>query len=249
MKKIIFFALLFFLLSFVSATLNLSPGRLDFEVGVGQELCKYVKISSLDYSSTIKLRDIWVDDINEININKYNLTAKDYGLTISYIKQIDNFDGEEQIEVCVRGNKIIDKTRGDLIFTPYSSTNVIVEVGGWLFVTILESSDREDELVVENNNPSSPSSSSSGGGSTSDDLLLENDVSLIVNNSIVVNNYVDGVPMGELEDEVVVENESVGFWSGVTGSVIGSVGGNWGIVVGVLVLVGIVSVFVWRKKE
>jgi hypothetical protein len=121
--------------SLVSATLSLSTGKLYFNLNPAQQNCQKVKLISSDYSGKITIRDVWTDNVSEMNINKYGLNTDNIGITVSYQKQIDNFKDEKEVEVCLSGYEI-GRYRGDLIFTPESNTNVIVEVGTWLFVNV-----------------------------------------------------------------------------------------------------------------
>ena len=57
------------------------------------------------------------------------------GIQISYPKQIDNFNNNQEIEVCITA-RYSGQYRGALIFTPKSDTNVVVEVGTWLLVNV-----------------------------------------------------------------------------------------------------------------
>jgi len=142
MKKLVItgiavFLLVIFIISLVNANIGLAPGKLHFDLNPGIQNCQNIVVSSSDYSGTLKVRDIWTDKQKEYNTNHYNKTAAGLGMQISYTKQIDNFNGQQEVEVCLTANNLGNYT-GDLIFTPGSDTNIVVEVGAWLFVNVSE---------------------------------------------------------------------------------------------------------------
>lgn len=139
MKKILIIIVILFIagvgLGVVNASLNLSPGKLYFNLNPGEKSCQEVIVVSSDYSGTLKVRDIWNKDLHEQNLNNYNLKSQDIGIQISYPEQIENFNAQQEVEVCLTASRNVNY-RGSLIFTPTSNTNIVVEVGTWLFVII-----------------------------------------------------------------------------------------------------------------
>lgn len=125
--------LIFISLSLVSASLNLVPGKLYFDMNKNKEVCRAVTLISGDYKDKIKVRDIWAGVNESYNTNKFYMKAEDFGLKISYKKTIENFNGTETIKICLSGENA-KEGKGALIFTPESESNVVVEVGTWIFV-------------------------------------------------------------------------------------------------------------------
>jgi len=125
------FYFLFFLLiilisaSLVSAALSLDKGKLEFNVGKGEEMCKIVKVSSEDYVGKVSIRDIWPEEgEEESGFSKYTLTAEDYNINIKHPSEILDFNEQSEIEVCLSGSEVGD-FRGALIFTPEPGDDVV----------------------------------------------------------------------------------------------------------------------------
>lgn len=123
------------MINFVSAGLSLNTGKLYFDLIPGEKNCQKVTVVSSDYAGTLKVRDVWTDNQDVYNTNQYNKTAESMGLTISYPQQINNFNTQQEVEICITGNNP-GNYKGALIFTPTSNTNIVVEVGTWLFVNV-----------------------------------------------------------------------------------------------------------------
>jgi len=135
MKFINIVVVLIILLSLVGASLNLNPTKIYLSLNPNEENCQKIFLSSQNYTGTIKVRDIWTNNLSESNLNKYTLSANDLGVTINYPKQFDNFKDSQEVEVCLSSINS-GNYRGALIFTPQSNTNVIVEIGTWLFLNV-----------------------------------------------------------------------------------------------------------------
>ena len=126
-------------ISLVHAGLGLSPGKINFDVQGNDEQCKEVTVVSDDYAGELRLRDVWSNSKEESNINNFDMEANDFGFDISYPETI-NIEDKETIEICLSGGDLRE-ARGALIFTPDSDTNIVVEVGAWIFVKELEVGD------------------------------------------------------------------------------------------------------------
>ena len=123
----------------MAASFRLSPGKLYFDVNLNEKNCQNIVLSSEDYLGEVNIRDVWAKNIDEgYNINNYSVKSEDLGIKLDYNKLIENFDGSEEVEVCLSGNKI-GESKGAIIFTPKSETNIVVEVGTWLMVNVTES--------------------------------------------------------------------------------------------------------------
>lgn len=136
--KFYFFYFLFFIIlglmsvNIVSAGLNLAPGKLNFNMKTENMKCEEIVVVSEDYTGEVSVRDVWASVEEGNNINKFYMTAEDFGININYPETID-LNKKKTIEVCLSGNNI-KEGKGAIIFTPKSETNVVVEVGTWLFV-------------------------------------------------------------------------------------------------------------------
>jgi hypothetical protein len=143
--------------SLASASLQLDKGTLIFNIGLNEEACKTVRVSSGSYVGEVQVRDIWAGTPDESrNFRAYTFDAGDHGLSISYTKPISDFQSFFDEEICLRGEKVGDY-KGALIFTPESSSQVNVEIGTWLLVHISENPQEWSEEQI--------SVFSSGGGS------------------------------------------------------------------------------------
>jgi hypothetical protein len=167
MKTKIFFnfLLIFFMsLALVSASLNLNKGKLDPDIVIGEEFCDTISVSASDYSGTISVRDKWAETFDEErNLNSYTSTAEDHDMTIQYENNPEIVDGNADVEVCITPTKL-GKYKGALIFTPESDSNVVVEVGTWLFVNVIEKPTEDTPQPNPNPSPAPSNNPSSGGG-------------------------------------------------------------------------------------
>jgi hypothetical protein len=166
-----------------------------------------------------------------MNINKYRLKSEDIGIIIFYQKQIDNFNGQQEVEVCLSGNKP-GRYRGDLIFTPESNTNVVVEVGTWLFVNVsgaqTPGTNQEQQVTTSSNNP------------TPTPIQVKQPTSQ------------EETPESSQETSPAQETEkSKSFGSGITGYFV-SVAGNGkttGIAIGVIIVVLAIATLIYIKRR
>lgn len=155
MKQIffIFLFLIFISISLADASLSLSKSRIYFNLEANEKNCQNITIASEDYKGKITIRDVWSQSKEENNINKYIYNPENLGISAEYKREIKDFNRESEIELCLTGTKN-GEFRGDFIFTPESDTNIVVEVGSWLFVNVTGSettfTDTIDESAVEN---------------------------------------------------------------------------------------------------
>jgi hypothetical protein len=252
-KQLIFFIFLINSLSFANAKLNLSPGRIDFIMPQGEKQCQTVTLTSEDYSSTIRLRDSWTNNIMETNIHKYNVTAGEFGLIITYPAEIRNFDGEEEIEICITGEKMLNKTRGNLIFTPYSNTNVVVEVGTWLFVTItkpLPKPTQNTETKPTTTTQQAASSGGGGGGGTYTPTTNEIEETPEQNQPTAV---VVEETNPESEEQQATEEKQETDASKITGAAVAQnpikTATIWGGIIIIIVLAITIAAFIFKQKK
>jgi hypothetical protein len=259
MKKdfifLIFFILIISCISYANASLNLAPGKLIFDIEKGKQGCQIITLSSGDYSGMINIRDIWTNDINDSNTNKYPLNASDFEIEISYNKQLTNFNKNQDIQICITGNEIINKTRGAIIFTPISNTNVVVEVGAWIFVTVNEpkpSPTNNNGNANTNTGSGSSSSGSSGGGlgitSASINANAESNTSneAKIGLNINSNNSTNKNEEETVQTRNINENESS---SVITGSAIGNRLGNWKVIAVVLAVIIIAGIIIYNRNK
>lgn len=166
-------------------------------------------------------------------------------LNVEYSPEIiSNFDGEEEIEVCISGDEI-GIWKGSLEYRTESSGNIGMGVGTWLKVNITEGNEEEEEEQIPpatSSSSSSSSSGSSGGGGGS-----VNTISTIQNNDSneTSENETQETPLGNLEEEV----EKQGL--GITGNAVvdfakTSKGKSAGILI--VLLVAFTGIIVYRKK-
>jgi hypothetical protein len=132
--------------SFVSANIGVSPGKLNFGLNSGEEECQIVKILTTLEEGKIEVRDVWTTKEGEYNINHFVLNAGDVKTRITYPKELESFEGSRDVEVCLQSD-YGGEWFGALIFRPEVKTNVVVESGVWMFVK----SNGNIELAVDEN--------------------------------------------------------------------------------------------------
>ncbi len=239
MKHLFFiFFIILVSVSFVSASLNLNKGTLKFEIEKGERVCQKIKISSEDYKGKISIRDIWPEEGEEdSNFNKYTLNSDDYNINVEYPNEILDFSKEEEIEVCLLGEKI-GNFKGALIFTPEAGEDtikVVVEIGTWLMVNVVE---KQQEQVVETNNPPNPPS---GGGGGNNNINVNVEVADEEDDNSKEEEELDL----EVNNDEIEENEAK---SKITGAVIGG-NGKAGIIIGVLGLIAIAGFAIYNRRK
>lgn len=251
MKIFFYFLFVLFFINLVSASLNLDKGRLDYNIEVGEEKCQIIKISSPSYNGKILIRDIWAENPNEeSNFRKYIFTSEDHGLKINYENEIMGFEEEYPLKVCLKGQEI-GEYKGAIIFTPYSNTNVVVEVGTWLFVTITEP---QPEPTTPPTNQQPASGGGGGGGSYSMSQTEENESS---QNATAPAHETISTTAGESETPtaVVVEKESEKEEdaSGITGAAIAQnpiqTKAVWGAIIIFVAFAITIAAFIIKKRK
>jgi len=189
----IFLFLVFMInLGLASAALSPSPGKLYFNTEINARSCEKITLSSLDYKGDIKIRDVWATSINEgANINKYTATASDFGITLEYSEIIENFSGSKEVEVCLTQTSST-KSKGGIIFTPGSETNVVVEYGTWLLVNIDEPKPISDTPTKSTTSPTSNTNSNTNPASNTGEVVLgiEENKQNIEEEKVEINNQV-----------------------------------------------------------
>ena len=227
----IFLFLVFMInLGLASAALSPSPGKLYFNTEINARSCEKITLSSLDYKGDIKIRDVWATSINEgANINKYTATASDFGITLEYSEIIENFSGSKEVEVCLTQTSST-KSKGGIIFTPGSETNVVVEYGTWLFVNLEEPKPISDTPTKSTTNPNSNTNPASNTGEVV--LGIEENKQNIE------------------EEEVEIKNEVTA--NGITGAAVGTSNKSINVVTIIIILV-IIGAFIallsYRKNK
>jgi hypothetical protein len=149
MQKYFFYLFLISILvstTFISASLNLAPGKLSFNLDPGVQDCQNITLIAKNYSGPISIRDVWTNEKNQYNINKFNLSKDDLGVEVLYNSKIEETSERQEVEICLKPNKS-GSYLGDIIFTPLSDTNVVVESGAWLFVNV--SGEVKEETQVQ----------------------------------------------------------------------------------------------------
>lgn len=246
-KLFIFLFFVIFLLSInqVYATISLSPGRAYFNVDGKGEVCETINLFSQDYDGTIIVRDVWASNIDEgTNINKYTSEKEDLGIDITYDNELEITKGEEvDFEVCIlKDNK--EKAKGAIIFTPSSDTNVVVEVGTWMYINM----EKEVEEVIKAQEIQTQTTTSGGSGNSGSSVKATelSDAELKAEENAL---KAQEAKVSLVVKEVQEEDKS----SGITGSFIGSDNSftfNWNrILMGFIVAaIGIIAVVSFRKK-
>ena len=227
----IFLFLVFMInLGLASAALSPSPGKLYFNTEINARSCEKITLSSLDYKGDIKIRDVWATSINEgANINKYTATASDFGITLEYSEIIENFSGSKEVEVCLTQTSST-KSKGGIIFTPSTGTNVVVEYGTWFFVNLEEPKPISDTPTKSTTNPNSNTNPASNTGEVV--LGIEENKQNIE------------------EEEVEIKNEVTA--NGITGAAVGTSNKSINVVTIIIILV-IIGAFIallsYRKNK
>lgn len=241
----LFFYFLFFILTLnlASAALNLDKGKLDYELNIGEESCQVVSLSSNDYNGTIKIRDVWAENKDEDNnLNKYTFSALDHQLSIKYIDTVLDFKDSMDFEVCLTADNP-GNFKGALVFTPDAKTNVVVEVGTWLFVNVKEN-------IQENTLSNNPGSSSGGGGgggggggSGSSSSGGITGVKTITQSSGL------NKEENQLNNETN-QTEEEAKTAGITGAVIGLLGKKWTkIIILIIIIITISYLIIYKKRR
>jgi hypothetical protein len=240
--------------SLVSAvTLSGSPSSLEFNINPGEEGCLYLNIYSSDYSGELYSVMRWAEKGVEVNhprdftMNNSEIIVE--GLYVDYSPEdIENFDGEEEIEVCVRGDEL-GVYRGSLEYRAVSGGNIGVGVGIWLKVNVTEEPVEEPPANPNSGGGSGASGGGSSGGGGGGSVGINNNLSVDVNVNVNMNN--SDSPRGYLEKDnesekngILSENKK----SRITGAVIGGVG-DWRIIVSFLVILVIAAMIVYRRKR
>jgi len=175
----LFFIFLFFIIFssvLVGATLNLNKGKLYFDLKTGEESCQEVVITASNYTDSINVRDVWANSMSEDqNLNHYTADKSNLGIKINYPKSFDSISDKQTAKVCITPS-IPGQYKGAIIFTPKSDTNIVVEVGSWLFVNVTGSQIVENESSEQNQtantNPTSITGNVVGNNSTMRNTLI-----------------------------------------------------------------------------
>jgi len=245
--KHLFFIFLFLILSAGSisaATLSGSPSSLNFNLEVGEENCLIFVVSSNDYSGDLNSIMKWAEKDAEVSSpNDFILNNSEIDLSIVYsLESIINFDGEEEIQVCISGSEE-GYWRGSLEYRTDSEGNIGVGVGTWLRVNITEKSTVSEEPQTQIPPASSNSNPSGGGGSSI--KATNNSEEITINNS-----KESEVPLGELEEES--EEQNSGFFR-ATGSTISNLAGTKagkgiGIVIIAIMIIAMIF-FTYKRRQ
>lgn len=219
MKKIAIIIGILLVLPLVLAT-GFSPTRLNYNLNVGEEDCKNVRVDSA--SPTITVSDKWAADENvEEKVSLYETSASEHGLSLSYDDELDL--DEREVEVCLSGNKA-GEYHGVLLLREEQQGNSIVQMGIWLKATI--GGNEEDDGVLAGNEEVFVDNS--GGGSSKS----EKESDLLIKGEAEEQEF-------EIEKLSDVEEEGE---IGITGNVIfgENRGSRIAIILAVLAIIGII---------
>jgi hypothetical protein len=241
MKLPIYFFIFLFLFSLASATtLSGSPSSLNFDLGVGEVGCLNFSIYSDNYDGDLVSIMKWAGNgVDVSHPRDFNLNNSEVEFEVSYFpEEIEDFDGDEAVEVCVVGEKV-GYWKGSLEYRTEASGNIATAVGTWLRVNVteVERIEDDDEVVPV-------SFGGSGGGSRSSGL---EDIEEEVEGSLDLE---EGVDVNVLEVEVVDEGEVVSEGAGITGAAVSDAGDfrNFLILLFIVGVLGVVVYVVRRKK-
>lgn len=215
-----------------ATTLSSSPSSLIFELTPNQEQCQTLTIYSSDYTEDLYSLLRWSEkDVYTTNLNEFTFTAEDLNLNIDYTQEINNFDEQEEIEVCVFGSDL-GVYRGSLEYRTGSSESsgagIGVGVGTWIKVTISETSENsENPLNIGGSNLGG--GSSSGGSNPSTQTTENNELTL---DELSTNNQ---------------ENENSN--PGITGGVIGAGKSSGAIIAIAFTVILIASALLYYKRK
>ncbi len=250
MKFLFFVFFTFLILSagvISAATLSGSPSSLEYNLDIGEQKCLIFTVSSNNYFGNLNSIMKWAAKNAQVSSpDDFVFDNSEIELSVKYSPEtITNFNGQEEIEVCISGNKI-GIWKGSLEYRTDSEGNIGIGVGTWLRVNI---SDKPEE---ENSGPQIPpvvtsgSGSSGGGGGGGGVPASTNPNSTIVNNSKTIETALENETLlGELEEKT---NEPASL--GITGAVIGFTKTTIGSLVGIVVIIIFIFVtFVIYKKR
>jgi len=236
-----------------AATLSGSPSSLEYNVHVGEQKCLIFAVSSSDYSENLYSVMKWADkDAQVSSPNDLVLDSSDINLGITYSPEsITNFDGQQDIKVCITGNEI-GTWKGSLEYRTETQGNIGVGVGTWLRVNITEKP-KEEEPVKETPQapPGSPNNENSGGSSGgsrgSSSAAVGNSTTneyanSSVNNSENTETTQGDVPLGNLEDSEKTN-------PGITGAVIGFAKSNGKPIAGIALVIALVIIGIFAGKK
>lgn len=243
-------------LTYISAvTLSGSPSSLNFDLEIGKEECLIFNIFSDDYSGDLTSLMKWADKNVEVtHPRQFNLTSDDINLNINYSpEEIENFDGQEEIKVCISGDEI-GTWKGSLEYRTESSggVGVGVGVGTWLRVNISE----KPEPIIEN--PSAPADAGNSGGGSSGgggSFIPPKNITQTINstnNTQATTKFNADLASDNSEVSSNETNESQQNQNApITGAVIGSGKRTTGIAIAfVVLLIGItISLYIKRKNK
>lgn len=146
----IFLFFIFFSSALVSATLNLDKGKLYFDLKTGEESCQDIIITAQNYTEAISVRNVWANNMSEDqNLNHYTTNPSDLGIAINYPKIFDSISEKQTVKVCINASAP-GAYKGAIIFTPKSNTNIVVEVGSWLFLNVTGDQIETNKEVEQN---------------------------------------------------------------------------------------------------
>jgi hypothetical protein len=216
----------------------------------GEEKCLIFTIYSDNYNGDLYSIIRWAEkDAQVLTPNDFTLNNSDIELEVFHSpKIIKNFDGREDIQVCISGNEI-GAWKGSLEYRTEPSSNIGVGVGTWLRVKVQEPTP-ETQTTTQNppaSSSSSSSSGSSGGGSSSTTATASNNT---INNS--EENFTQlSTSLGELEEETpeeeITEEKADNQNAPITGAIIG--GGKKGFAFVAFTAIIIIALLVLNKRR
>lgn len=233
-------------MSFVqAATLSSSPSSLSFNLEPGEEECKILNIYSSDYTGDLYSVMRWAEKDIEVNHPRdFTLTNEEVSLNVIYSsKEIKNFDGEEQIEICIGGDEI-GEYKSSLEYRTESEGNIGIGVGTVINVNIEEKS---EEPVPDNGNTGGDNGGGGSGGGAA--TTTPTTTSTITTTSDIEDKIVASV--NNVENKTVEdfdEEDGDEKLSKITGAVIGSVKGNLYVIIITIAVIAIVAFYVYNKR-
>jgi hypothetical protein len=226
MRNLFFIFIFLILLPFSCAyTLSGSPSSLNYALDIGEEKCLSFNLYSSNYNGNLNSIMKWTEKDAKISSPRdFILNNSEVNLKIDYSpKRIKEFDGNEEIEVCISGKKE-GYWRGSLEYKTESSGNIGVGVGTWLRVNI---GGVEDPLKKNSSLDKNNSLFQNLSGTSDENIQLEYD------------------SMGEL-----VENEKKSIIASITGAVIGRGGlRNTTFVLGTIVVITALFLLTLRQRN
>jgi hypothetical protein len=229
MKTVCFVFLFVMMLGGVLAS-GFSPSSLIYEVGVDEEMCSDLSVSS--DSEVILVSDAWASDESvDWKVSNFESEASSHGLDVSYDSELSV--DERDLEVCVSGSEL-GEYHGVLLLKEQQEGNSIVQMGVWMKVNVGES-----EALPSDASRLEPSASEGSGGSGSGSVTRDEEPVVEIEEVEAVEEEFEEETFEEVEMESLFTGEAIKDASERPGAF-------W--FVGFMFIVG-AGVLYWRKKK